>query len=266
MRERLQKIIAHAGIASRRAAERLIEDGLVTVNGTLAKVGDQADPSKDHIKVKGRLLRPAQHKEYYLFYKPRGVLTTAAKDTEYPTVFEFFEKNPVRVFPVGRLDLDTEGLMVMTNDGDLANALMHPKREIPKRYRVKTKGIPPERSIQLLCKGVRLEDGKTAPAQVKLLETTKTNAWLEMIIHEGKNRQVRRMFDAIHHSVVKLKRVGYAFLGVGDLLPGTARVLTDGEVTRLRELAMGRAKPSRPKPTPDGPPARAPRNKARKGR
>ncbi len=262
MRERLQKIIAHAGIASRRAAERLIEEGRVTVNGNIASLGDQADPSADHIKVNGKLLRPAQHKEYYLFYKPRGVLSSADNSTEYPTVFEFFEKNPVRVFPVGRLDLDTEGLMIMTNDGDLANGLMHPASQVPKRYRVKTKGIPPARSIELMRKGLRLEDGKTAPAEVELIETTKTNAWFEMVIHEGKNRQVRRMFDAIHHSVVKLKRVGYAFLGVGDLLPGTARVLTDTEVERLKALTASAKKSSKKRPSRPNTP---PRNKARKG-
>jgi len=250
MRERLQKIIAHAGIASRRAAEKLIEEGLVTVNGKLASIGDQADPDNDHIKVKGRLLQRAQGKEYYLFYKPRGVLTTAAKDAEHPTVFEFFENNPVRVFPVGRLDLDSEGLMVMTNDGDLANALMHPKGKIPKRYKVKTKGVPGERAIILLRKGVPLSDGKTAPAEVTLTETTRTNAWFEVIIHEGRNRQIRRMFDHVHHSVVKLKRTGYAFLGVGELTPGNARVLTKTEVTRLRELTEGKGTAPKKKPQP----------------
>ncbi|MBI5136364.1 MAG: pseudouridine synthase [Nitrospirae bacterium] len=268
MRERLQKIIAQAGIASRRAAERLIEEGRVTVNGQVAALGDQADPETDHIKVKGKLLKAAaEHKEYYLFYKPRGVLTTAAQDTEHPTVFEFFEKNPVRVFPVGRLDLDSEGLIIMTNDGDLANALMHPKGEIPKRYRVKVKGVPGERAIDLLRKGVPLSDGRTAPAQVELVETTKTNAWFDVIIHEGRNRQIRRMFDHVHHSVVKLRRVGYAFLSVGDLKPGTARAITPAEVQRLRTLAQDSAKPkaAAKRVTNAGTPtARAPKPAAKK--
>jgi len=268
MRERLQKIIAHAGIASRRGAEKLIEEGLVTVNGKRVTLGDQADPEQDHIKVQGKLLRPAQGKEYMLFYKPRGVLTTAAKDAQHPTVFEFFENHPTRVFPVGRLDLDSEGLMVMTNDGDLANALMHPKGEIPKRYRVKTKGVPGERAVALLRKGVPLSDGKTAPAEVTLTETTRTNAWFEVIIHEGRNRQIRRMFDHVHHSVVKLKRTGYAFLGVGDLTPGTARMLTDTEVTRLRELAAGKAVMPKKKTPPPAPrrPRPKPTSKAKRTR
>ena len=243
MSDRLQKIISRAGIASRRVAETLILEGRVTVNGRVATLGDKADPSTDHIKVKGQLIPCENRKETLLFYKPRGVLTTQAPDEDRPTVGEFFENHPLRLFPVGRLDLDSEGLLLMTNDGDLANLLMHPKSGIPKRYRVKTKGVPGERALMLLRKGVRLEDGRTAPATVELEETTRTNAWFTVILTEGRYRQIRRMFDHIHHSVVKLKRVGYAFLGAGKLQPGEWRVLTPREIERLSALARGEQVP-----------------------
>jgi len=259
MRERLQKILAQAGICSRRSAEKLILEGVVTVNGKTVKLGDQADIFEDHVKVRGKLIPRPERKAYYLFYKPKGVVTTRDDPEGRPTVVEFFHNFPERLFPVGRLDMDTEGLIIMTNDGELANALMHPRQEIPKRYRVKTKGVPPERSLDLLRRGIRLEDGRTAPAHVELVETTRTNAWFDVIIHEGRYRQVRRMFDHIHHSVVKLRRTGYAFLGVGTLNPTGYRVLTESEVQRLKDMGLGqlptakiKTGPARPKrPTND---------------
>jgi 23S rRNA pseudouridine2605 synthase len=257
MHERLQKIIARAGLASRREAERLIEDGLVTVNGKTAHLGDKADPAQDHVKVKGRLIPRPERYAYFLFYKPRGILTAAGEDPDHPTVSAFFKEQGLRLFPVGRLDLDSEGLLLVTNDGELAHGLMHPASEVPKRYRVKTKGVPGPRAIALLQRGVPLEDGRTAPAEVRLLETTRTNAWLEVIIHEGRYRQVRRMFDQVGHSVLKLKRTAYAFLKVGALKPGAYRVLSASEVDRLRALT---------RKGPDGPAPKGPAAKSPKGR
>ncbi|MFQ5507956.1 MAG: pseudouridine synthase [Leptospirillia bacterium] len=250
MEERLQKIIARAGIASRREAERLIEDGRVRVNGHVASLGDKADPEVDHIKVGRKQVPKPERKVYFLFYKPRGVITTSAPEEERTTVEQFFAAEKVRVYPVGRLDIETEGLMVVTNDGDLAHALMHPKRGIEKRYLVKTKGIPPERALDLLRRGITLEDGRTAPAEVTLKRTTRTNAWVEIVLREGKNRQVRRMFDQIHHSVVKLRRVAYAFLTPGNLEPGAYRPLTEKEVARLKAMTDEKsASISRPLPS-----------------
>jgi 23S rRNA pseudouridine2605 synthase len=246
MHERLQKIIARAGLASRREAERLIEDGLVTVNGKTAHLGDKADPTQDHVKVKGKLIPRPERYAYFLFYKPRGILTAAGEDPDHPTVSAFFQEQGLRLFPVGRLDLDSEGLLLVTNDGELAHGLMHPASEVPKRYRVKTKGVPGPKAIARLQKGVPLEDGRSAPAEVRLLETTRTNAWLEVIIHEGRYRQVRRMFDQVGHSVLKLKRTAYAFLKVGALKPGAYRVLSPSEVDRLRALTRKGPAPASP--------------------
>jgi 23S rRNA pseudouridine2605 synthase len=268
MQERLQKLIARAGLASRREAERLIAEGRVTVNGKVAHLGDKADPAQDHVKVKGRLLPRAERLASFLFYKPRGVLTQAGEAPDHPTVSVFFQDLPYRLFPVGRLDLDSEGLLVVTNDGDLAHALMHPASGVPKRYRVKTKGVPGARALDLLRKGVPLEDGRTAPAEVRLIETTRTNAWLEVVLHEGRYRQVRRMFDRVGHSVLKLKRTAYAFLKPGALKPGTYRRLTDAEVVRLKALAAGGPKaPGGADTAPGKPPAsRRPRAAPRRGR
>ncbi len=269
MEERLQKIIARVGIASRRQAETLILDGLVKVNGKVATLGQKADPENDHIKVKGKLISTAaEEKAYYLMYKPRGVITTAHDAEGRPTATELMAHLPMRLFPVGRLDLDSEGLLLMTNDGDLANALMHPKSEVGKRYRVKTKGIPGERILHLLRAGIRLDDGRTRPAEVEMVETTKTNAWLDVIIHEGRNRQIRRMFDKVGHSVVKLRRTGYAFLGVGKLKPGTYRELTPAEIERLKRVADGQDQAGKGtlKPARKNAPASAPAQKAKPAR
>lgn len=258
MEERLQKIIARAGLASRREAERLIEEGLVSVNGKVAHLGDKADAGRDHVKVRGKLLRKAEPLAYFLLYKPRGVLTAAGEgEGDVATVTELFAHEPYRLFPVGRLDLDSEGLLLMTNDGALAHGLMHPAREVPKRYEVKTKGVPGPKALELLRKGVPLEDGRTAPATVRMIETTRTNAWLEVILHEGRYRQVRRMCEKVGHSVLKLKRTGYAFLKPGDLTPGTYRALTATEVARLKSLVAKGPAPKKPASSPTRSPDRS---------
>jgi len=237
MLERIQKIMAQAGIASRREAERLILDGRVTLNGKVVdELGTKADPEKDYIKVNGKLITRPEPKTYIILFKPRGYVTTASDPEGRPTVMELLDKVKVRVFPVGRLDYDTEGLILCTNDGDLAHKLQHPSHEIPKTYLVKVEGVPTQDGIAKLRKGVKLKDGMTAPAVVKFIRKAEANSWFEVIIHEGRNRQVRRMFEAIGHSVIKLKREGLAFLTLADLKPGEFRHLTAEEIRKLKEL------------------------------
>lgn len=237
MLERIQKVIAQAGIASRREAERMILGGRVTVNGKVVdELGRKADPDKDHIKVDGRLITRPESKAYVILYKPRGYVTTTSDPEGRPTIMELLEKVKGRVFPVGRLDYDTEGLILCTNDGDLAHRLQHPRHEVPKTYFAKVEGVPTPDEIARLRKGVKLEDGMTAPAKVKLIRKAEANSWLEIIIHEGRNRQVKRMCETIGHPVIKLKREGFAFLTLGNLRPGEFRHLTAEEIKKLKGL------------------------------
>jgi pseudouridine synthase len=237
MLERIQKIMAQGGIASRREAERLILDGRVTLNGKVVEeLGTKADTEKDYIKVNGRLITRPEPKTYIMLFKPRGYVTTSKDPEGRPTVMELLEKVKVRVFPVGRLDYDTEGLILCTNDGDLAHRLQHPSHEIPKTYLVKVDGVPTQEGVLKLRNGVKLKDGMTAPARVKIIRKAEANSWLEVIIHEGRNRQIKRMFEAIGHSVIKLKREGLAFLSLGDLKPAEYRHLTAEEIKKLKEI------------------------------
>ncbi|CAM3438279.1 23S rRNA pseudouridine(2605) synthase RluB [Cytobacillus oceanisediminis] len=237
--ERLQKVIAHAGFASRRKAEELMAEGRVKVNGkTVRELGVKVSPS-DRIEVDGI---PVEREEpvYFLLYKPRGVISAVSDDKGRKVVTDYFEGIKQRIYPVGRLDYDTSGLLVLTNDGEFANLLMHPSNEIEKVYVAKVKGIPSRESIKSLQRGIVLEDGKTAPARTKLLsmDKKKQTAIIEISIHEGRNRQVRRMFEAIGHPVLKLKRERYGFLTLQGLSAGDARELTAHEVKQLRALAM----------------------------
>lgn len=237
MLERIQKIMAQGGIASRREAERLILDGRVTLNGkVVVELGTKADTDNDYIKVNGKLITRPEPKTYVILFKPRGYVTTSKDPEGRPTVMELLEKVKVRVFPVGRLDYDTEGLILCTNDGDLAHRLQHPSHEIPKTYLVKVDGVPTPDGIAKLRNGIKLKDGMTAPARVKIIRKAEANSWLEVIIHEGRNRQIKRMFEAIGHSVIKLKREGLAFLTLGDLKPGEFRHLTSEEVKNLKAI------------------------------
>ncbi len=239
MLERLQKIISAAGVASRRAAEELITEGRVRVNGkVVTELGSKADAAKDHIKVDGKLINPHQPLTYIMLNKPAGYVTTMSDPEGRPTVQDLLKGVKTRVYPVGRLDYSTEGLLLLTNDGDFANLITHPRHEFPKTYLAKVKGVLDERQIGMLEQGMFLQDGKTASAKVKKIRKEEANSWVEITIHEGRKRQVRRMFDHIGSSVIKLKRIRTGDLSLGDLPDGRFRYLTADEVKALRETAL----------------------------
>lgn len=240
MEERLQKIIAEMGIASRRKAEELIVEGRVTVNGKVALIGMKADPLKDHIKVDGRLLASAEKKVYFILNKPRGVMTSLGDPQGRPTVLDFLRDIKQRVFPVGRLDYDSEGLLLLTNDGELAHAILHPSKKIPKTYLVKVKGVLEEEDLERLRTGIRLDRGLTAPAKVKPMRKTENNSWLEMTIHEGKKRQIRRMLEKVGHPVMRLMRIRIDGIEMGRLEPGKHRRLTLQELARIKRELWGK--------------------------
>lgn len=248
MEERLQKLIAAAGISSRRHAEEMIAAGEVTVNGKLVtEPGTKADPARDHIKVRGRLINPllqAREKIYLLLNKPRGYLTSLADPEGRPLVSELVPHSLGRLHPVGRLDFNTEGLLLLTNDGDFTNFITSARNRVAKVYEVKVKGVPPEEAIQRLRRGIVLEDGvRTAPAEIKKVEESETNSWYEVVLHEGRNQQIRRMFDAIGHSVTKLRRVKIGFLKDERLAPKQWRLLTPAEVARFMNSDKRKRKP-----------------------
>ena len=253
--QRLQKIIAAAGLASRRKAEELITEGRVQVNGqTVTELGTKADPARDHIRVDGKLLHGSERPRYYVLNKPRGYVTTASDPEGRPTVIDLI-RGGERVFPVGRLDYSSEGLLLMTNDGALANVLTRAAARVEKTYLVKVSGHPSEAAIQQLRQGVmidrasqvrnpgdapRRDEGRvmTAPARIRLLREGE-NPWYEMILIEGRNREIRKMFEEVGHHVEKIRRVGYGPL-VLDLEPGKFRELTPDEVESLRRAASGK--------------------------
>jgi 23S rRNA pseudouridine2605 synthase len=238
MQIRLQKLISQAGITSRRKAEALITDGCVTVNGRIVtELGTKADPERDHVKVNGKLLHVQAPSVYLMLNKPDGIITTLDDPEGRPTVMNLVRNVKGRLYPVGRLDYHTEGLLLMTNDGALAHALMHPSSGVMKRYHVKIKGVVEDDQIARLSRGVKLGDGTTAPCTINKLRLHEKNSWLEVILHEGRYRQVRRMFESIGRFVIKLRRVGYAGLSLGDLPIGKYRRLTPSEVESLRRAA-----------------------------
>lgn len=234
--ERLQKVLAKAGLGSRRACEQLIDEGRVAVNGQRAALGRRVDPHRDRITVDGVTIPVRPGLVYYLLNKPAKVLTTASDPEGRPTVVELVPAEP-RVFPVGRLDWDTEGLLLLTNDGDLADALTHPSRGVPKTYLAEVTGVPSRGAVRRLREGVDLDDGRTAPAQARLAQTTPTGAALEIVIHEGRNRQVRRMCEAVGHPVRRLVRTRFGPLRDNRLAPGQWRVLTQSEIRALYAAA-----------------------------
>lgn len=237
--ERLQKVIAKAGIASRRHAEKLILEGEVQVNGAVVTtLGTQVDSTKDHIKVGGKRIKLEPHKIYLLLNKPRGYITSVKDPQGRPTVMDLIPDVGARVYPVGRLDYDTEGLLLLTNDGDFAQELTHPSHGVEKTYWVKVRGrIPDEKMDKVAKGGISLAGGKSAPCKISFIRETNENSWVEIVLHEGKKRQIRMMMVKIGHPVVKLKRVGYAFLKVGDLPLGACRSLSPDEVRRFQRLS-----------------------------
>jgi 23S rRNA pseudouridine2605 synthase len=239
--ERLQKILAAAGVCSRRKAEELILAGRVQVNGQIVtELGSKADATRDHIRVDGKLLHGAERLRYYMLNKPKGYVTTVSDPQGRPTVMELI-RGGERVFPVGRLDYASEGLLLMTNDGELANALTRAAARVEKTYLVKVSGKPSESGLEQIRKGMMIERGRpgshegrvlTAPAKVRLFRDA-DNPWYQLTLIEGRNREIRKMFEEIGHHVEKIRRVGYGPL-VLDVEPGEARELTDQEVEKLR--------------------------------
>lgn len=235
--ERLQKVIAEAGIASRRKAEKMIVAGRVRVDGkVVTKLGTKVDTFSTITVDDEPIERESLHT--YLFYKPRGVVSTAHDDKGRKTVVDYFEDLPYRLYPVGRLDYDTSGLLLMTNDGKLANLLMHPKNEVPKVYVAKINGILTPEEIMALKRGVMFDGRKSAPAKVKIIRTNqkKNNQIVQLTIHEGHYHQVKRMFKAVGHLVEKLSREKYAFLNLNSLSAGQYRELSHEEVDRLKHV------------------------------
>nr|WP_246596316.1 pseudouridine synthase [Bacillus alkalicola] len=237
--ERLQKVIAQSGITSRRKAEELIVEGKVYVNGKrVTELGTKVDPQIDKVEVNGV---PLEREEpvYFMLYKPTGVISSVSDEHNRKVVTDFIPTDQ-RIYPIGRLDYDTSGLLLLTNDGDFANLLTHPKHKIYKTYIAKVEGMPLREDIKKLEKGIILEDGKTAPARVKVIRSDKRKetSIVEISIHEGRNRQVRRMFEAIGHPVMKLKREQYGFLQLKGLNAGEFRELKPHEVKKMRELAV----------------------------
>jgi 23S rRNA pseudouridine2605 synthase len=236
--ERLQKVIAHAGIASRRKAEELIIEGKVKVNGQVIRELGTKVTASDSIEVNGIKIEK-EKKVYFLLYKPRGVISAVSDDRGRKTVVDLFPHVEERIFPVGRLDYETSGVLLLTNDGDFSNLLTHPRYNIDKTYVAKIKGLPKREDLKKLERGIMLEDGKTAPAKVKVLSSDREQgkSIIAITIHEGRNRQVRRMFEAIGCPVLKLKREQFAFLGLHGLNAGESRELTAHEVKQLRVLS-----------------------------
>jgi len=230
---RLQKYLAQCGVASRRKAEEYIRDGKVRVNGLIVtELGVKVSPD-DRVEVDGKPVKPENNKVYILLHKPRGYVTTVSDPEGRKTVLELVQGINERVYPVGRLDYDTSGLLLLTNDGDFANLLMHPRHEILKVYIATVKGKPTDEAIERLKTGVRIDDYVTAPAFVKVLNYYENKTKLEITIHEGRNRQIRKMCEKIGHPVIRLKRIAYGNLELGGLKPGEWRFLTDKEVKQL---------------------------------
>lgn len=234
MKERLQKILAKAGIGSRRACEEFIRQGKVTVDGAVVtEMGCQVDPEQQAVAFEGRPVVMAEKKVYLLLNKPTGYVTTMKDPQGRPIVSSLLTEIKERVFPVGRLDFDTEGALILTNDGDFTQSILHPSYEITRTYEAKVAGHPSRENLRRLEVGIELEGKKTWPARLRVLNKSKTGTTIEIIIHEGRKRQVRKMFDAIGHRVLALKRTAYGNLKLGNLAAGKYRHLTDKEISRL---------------------------------
>ena len=237
--ERVQKIMARSGIASRREAEKLILEGRVTVNGRVVEtLGSKADLSKDHIKVDGKRIAGFEPKVTLLLNKPRNYLSTVEDPQGRPTVMDLCKGVRQRVYPVGRLDFDAEGLLILTNDGKVANILAHPRFEVPRTYLAKVIGVPEEKDLNRLKKGVMLDDGKAKAVSCLVISQKEKHSWVRVVVTEGRNRLVKRIFRAIGHPVLKLKRVGYGPTRLGNLPIGQSRYLTPQEIEKIKNLKV----------------------------
>ncbi|MEG6568208.1 pseudouridine synthase [Thermoanaerobacterium thermosaccharolyticum] len=234
--ERLQKYLAECGIASRRKCEQLILDGKIKVNGTVIKnLGIKIDPDKDIVEYDGRVVAKVQHNIYIMLNKPTGFITTVKDQFGRPSVLDII-KIKDRIYPVGRLDCDTSGLLLLTNDGDIANKLMHPKQEIDKVYIAKIRGIPDDKDLDRFRNGLLLDNRLTAKAKIEILKKINNDALVKIVIHEGRNRQIRRMCELIGHPVMTLKRIKIGDLELGNLKVGQWRYLSGEEVQYLKNL------------------------------
>lgn len=232
---RLQKFLADAGVASRREGERLIQGGRVEVNGrVVTTLGVRVEPEHDRVRVDGRPVRPVGRKAYYLLNKPKGMITSSSDPEGRPTVVDLLQGVRERVFPVGRLDWNSEGLLILTNDGDLTYRLTHPANHVPKVYRVKVRGSLEEQDVKALRRGMVLDGRRTLPARVERI-SAQVNSWLEVTLYEGRKNQIRKMLERLGHRVQKLKRIAIGPIRDRALKPGEWRRLTPDEVRRLRE-------------------------------
>ncbi|MGD9852252.1 MAG: pseudouridine synthase [Nitrospirales bacterium] len=250
---RLQKVIARAGISSRRKAEDLIQSGQVTVNGeVITTLGTKVDPAHDHIKISGKHLPAPAPDMFLILNKPAGVVSTLQDPEGRPTIKHMLPKPSLRLFPVGRLDFDSEGLLLLTNNGEMAQACLHPSHHVLKTYLIKIKGVLQDSEILQLKRGLPLEDGQTAPAKVRKAGKAEANSWVEITIHEGRKHQVKRMLEYLGHPVIRLKRIQFGPLNLGSLPLGRSRFLSDKEANSLRQLLVpGKptARQSKPRPT-----------------
>ena len=234
---RLQKYMALCGVASRRRAEEMIQAGRVAVNGAVVtEMGVQVDETRDTVLLDGAPIQPEKEKRYVMYHKPAGEVTTVSDPEGRAAVLDHFRDYPVRLYPVGRLDYDSEGLLLLTNDGDMMNSLLHPSHEVNKTYLARVSSRLEDESVRRLRQGVTLDGRLTSPAQVRVVRYETFDTVVLVTIHEGRYRQVRRMFEAVGHQVVSLKRVGFGPIALGDLPRGQWRHLTEAEVRRLKEL------------------------------
>lgn len=235
---RLQKFLSECGVASRRKSEELIEQGRVRVNGAVASIGDKVNPKKDTVQVNGKKIVKQKEKTYIMLHKPRGFITTMSDELDRKCVVELISDVPGRVYPVGRLDRDSEGLLLFTNDGEFANAMTHPRKHVPKTYRVTVRPGINEEQLTALTQGIIIDDRKTAPAEVRVVTKEENRVVLEVILYEGRNRQIRKMCEEIGLEVARLKRTAIGSVKLGMLKQGDWRNLTDDEVRKLM-LAAG---------------------------
>lgn len=237
---RLQKHLSACGIASRRKAEELIEAGKVRVNGRIATLGDKVDPKRDKVTVRGKNVVAVTQKVYIMLHKPRGYVTTMSDEFDRKNVADLVKDVGVKVFPVGRLDRDSEGLLIMTNDGELSNIITHPRSHVNKTYRVTVGGAVDDDQIKRLCEGVVIDGRKTLPCDVFVIERREDRTVLNFIIQEGRNRQIRKMCEVVGLEVLRLKRTEIAGVKLGGLKPGSWRELNERELTRLENISKER--------------------------